>query len=880
MKKVSLYILFICLCILSVWGIPTILSYIHVNLDFISLFQFTWLSFLFLFSLTAWAWFVFHIGFYCLQKYTQCTQTKCIVYILTFAFVYTALCAYALDKEKEREEKENRIAIADKLAKNEDEQTEIRFKTIQKQILQDTFLRKEIRALPTDSTRMQKEEQLNTYLKQKYFSSYFNAYNFQFTYCKATEKLAILASHTIYNCQDYFSQKVADLGSASTCPNLYRMRYGIEYLSYLAKFEFPLTANTFCNLYIEMGCEAIIKDPGYFDLLYEKESPILRIDNTYSYSLYRNGELLIHQGDFLYPLKIDIKGKVGQFAFSDWDEYNHYVRFLDDNKTLVISKAHLPKISTLYTFSFLLLWFSVVGFVIYLFGYRKRPLGTWRFAQKLQFTVLGILFSVLVFLCILSIVYIKKMNNIKDETSLREKTLSSLLDLEKKYMDYPAYPNKESVPDSILYLWQQDLKSLSILLSNDIHLYDAQGHLMLSTQKRLFDQKVLSDTLNPKVYTILKEKKSNLYIQREQIDGISFLSAYTSFRNAKNVVFGYLNLPYFVKQSEWDKDVGTYISSYISIYVFLIFLVLLITIFWSNRLIRPLNLIAQHVADIELGKKNSHLAWHTKDEIGELISQYNSLVDELEESARLLAQSERQSAWTEMAKQVAHEIKNPLTPMKLQVQHLERAYMDHKPDFEERLHKFSALLLEQIDRLSDIATTFSQYAQWSKPTIQKVSLQTCIAKAIQLFEDKNIHFELNFAPTDIFVNIDEKQFSQVLLNVLKNAVQSIAQKKEQSSDFLAQIQIQITPLDLSFIQRHQLNESLISSNYIAIEIEDNGIGITNETLAHLFEPNFTTKSSGSGLGLAISKRIMEGMNGGIVLNKAEFGVNVGIWVEA
>lgn len=879
MKKLILYIIFICACFASIFGIPAILAYIDVDFNFISMYQFTWVSFVFLFALTLWAWFLFHIGLLCLRESTHFTKNKLVTYLLSFTFAYTALCAYSLNAEADCKEKKNRIAIADKLTQNKDERTEEKFVNIRQQILQDTFLFREIISLPNDSSRIGREEILNAYIKQTYFSGYFSAYNFQFTYCKADDNLRMGITDNIYNCQDYFDQKIEDLGTESTCSNLYRMNSGIEYLSYLAEFTFGNNEQTQYILYIELGCETIVKDPGYFDLLFADESPILSIDNLYSYSLYGGGNLLLHQGDFLYPLKMKIERDTVKFAFADWDGYNHYIRFLDDEKILVISKENPPGLSMLYAFSFLLLWFVLVGFLVYLLVYRKFSLSSWRFAQKLQFTILGILFSVLLCLCIISVFYIKKLSEAKNEGALREKTLSALLDLERRYIDFPAYPDRNSVPDSVLDLWKKDLKRLSVLLSTDIHLYDVKGNLMLSTQNRLFERGIMSDTMNAEALKMLQEKKSNLYIQKEKVENVYFLSAYTPFRNAKNGIFAYLNVPYFVKQAEWEREVGSYISSYITIYVFLIFVVLLVTIVLSNYLIRPLNLIAKHVADIELGKKNTHLKWTKKDEIGELVSQYNSLVDELEESAKLLAKSERQSAWSEMAKQVAHEIKNPLTPIKLQVQQLERAYIDRKPDFARRLQKFTTLILEQIDRLSDIATTFSQYAQWSKPDIKEVQLHSCIEKAVQLFENKNIHFELSNIENAISVKIDEKQFSQVLLNILKNAVQSIEQKQEQQSDNVGEIKIHAYPVNDCFVKKYKLDASLCFRDYIAIEIQDNGMGIEEATLTRIFEPNFTTKNSGSGLGLAISRRIMNGMSGGIALEKAEVGVSVGIWVE-
>jgi nitrogen fixation/metabolism regulation signal transduction histidine kinase len=225
------------------------------------------------------------------------------------------------------------------------------------------------------------------------------------------------------------------------------------------------------------------------------------------------------------------------------------------------------------------------------------------------------------------------------------------------------------------------------------------------------------------------------------------------------------------------------------------------------------------------------------------------MVTKLEQSVKQLAESERESAWREMAKQIAHEIKNPLTPMKLSVQLLQRSWKDNKEDFEKRLTNVSQTLIEQIDTLSSIASEFSAFAKMPKPQDEEVDLPAKIASVVQLFENtKDVKIEADFHQNEkVRILADKEQLSRVFINIIKNGIQSIPEGLQ------GRIYIELTTY----------------GNSVKVTIEDNGSGISESRKDKLFQPSFTTKTKGMGMGLAIVKNIINNANGEIWFESEE-----------
>jgi nitrogen fixation/metabolism regulation signal transduction histidine kinase len=285
------------------------------------------------------------------------------------------------------------------------------------------------------------------------------------------------------------------------------------------------------------------------------------------------------------------------------------------------------------------------------------------------------------------------------------------------------------------------------------------------------------------------------------------------------------------------------IVAVINFTLLLIVITMGLAVFISSRLTAPLTMLESGLASVELGKKIKHLSYKSNDEVGDLVKQYNRMVDELDESAKKLADSEREYAWREMAKQIAHEIKNPLTPMKLNVQHLYKSWKDGVHDFENRLERFTKSQIEYIDNLSSIASEFSSFAKMPAANPSRVNLAAQIRTTIELFKDTaNTTFKLTCShDSGIYVNADKEHINGIFSNLIQNSIQAIPPGRKG----LIHVNLEI------------------NDRKVIVSVADNGTGIPESIRKKMFTPNFTTKSSGTGLGLSIVKKYVENAFGSI-----------------
>ena len=268
----------------------------------------------------------------------------------------------------------------------------------------------------------------------------------------------------------------------------------------------------------------------------------------------------------------------------------------------------------------------------------------------------------------------------------------------------------------------------------------------------------------------------------------------------------------------------------------------------ANWLTRPLRQLQNQFKHIDLNRKNHSIKYDKNDEIGLLISAYNNMLVQLQHSADMLSKSEREGAWKEMARQVAHEIKNPLTPMKLSIQHVQRLMELNSAEASEQMKKITPVLLEQIDALSHIATEFSNFWKLPPPHLEDIELNTFIQSVLPLYNNTAITFEFMANKEPAHINADKDQLLRVMNNLINNATQALEQNKA------GKIIIGI----------------IKEGHTYKVSVADNGTGIDDGVKAKIFQPNFSTKSYGTGLGLAMCKRIIE-QHGGNIWFESEQG---------
>ncbi|MFI5451696.1 sensor histidine kinase [Pedobacter sp. UC225_61] len=338
-------------------------------------------------------------------------------------------------------------------------------------------------------------------------------------------------------------------------------------------------------------------------------------------------------------------------------------------------------------------------------------------------------------------------------------------------------------------------------------------------------------------------QRSEFLNSAEKIGTFTYAAAYAPIRNAQNETVAYMGLPYYANEADYQAKIGLFINTLINIYALVFVLIGVLAVFLANQITNPLTFIQESIKKTKLGQKNQPIVWHRQDEIGSLIKEYNKMIAALEISATKLARSERESAWREMAKQVAHEIKNPLTPLKLGVQLLEKSWKENDPNFERKFASFNKSFIEQIDSLATIASEFSNFAKMPDTKLEDLELLPVIEQAIAVFNtsDSIEIVVLNRTNRKVIILGDKDQLLRTFNNLLKNAIEA--------SEGKGKCAIQIR---------------LINNNkYVYVEVQDNGKGIDLVLQDKIFVPNFTTKSSGTGLGLAFVKQAIENAGGTI-----------------
>lgn len=618
---------------------------------------------------------------------------------------------------------------------------------------------------------------------------------------------------------------------------------GEKYLGY-----FPIQEDSvnLGYLFVEFVPKIFSSYSAYPELLLKQKNYYDEEFDNFSYAIYDNEYLVKQKGDYEFQVNFNFPVKKNKvFSFYKSNDYNHMIYFSKD-KQVVLSDKNRPALSTLSVFSYMVIFFLLFFILMDLVGFSNRFWGEDSvrnflkgntLQKQIQNSMIALVLFSLAIIGLVTMVYFQYQYNIYHNSRLLKKVNSVMKNVAQYYIeDYPVYG-----PNTFDKVIQQKIKVLSSIHALDINVYNTKGELQHSSQPEIFKRNLVSGRMDPDAYFNLIIKGKSKYVHDEKIGKLTYLSAYQPFRS-NGKVLGYFNFPYYGKQKSFQEDISYFLVALVNVYVLFLIAAALLAVFLSRSITNSLTLISDNIKGVQFGKTNVPISWKNDDEIGLLVKQYNLMLGELEKSADLLAKSEREGAWREMAKQVAHEIKNPLTPMKLSIQHLQRALKDNSPDIKELTENISRRMIEQIDNLSGIATAFSDFAKMPQGEFRKIDIEPILLSTVELFrESDNVEINLTYPENECIVLGDKDQLMRVFINIIKNSTQAIPENKQGIIDII-------------------VNDK---STYFLINIKDNGVGIPEEKRAHIFEPNFTTKSSGTGLGLAISKNIIERMNGKI-----------------
>lgn len=378
----------------------------------------------------------------------------------------------------------------------------------------------------------------------------------------------------------------------------------------------------------------------------------------------------------------------------------------------------------------------------------------------------------------------------------------------------------------------------------DIHnvnfnVYDLDGQLIKGSRPKFEDDSV-AICLDVGILNKLSTSATKRYVEQKSAMGDRYQSSYTYITDPKFKPIGILNLPYFEDNSFNNMELREFLWRLAGVYFLMLVMAILLAYLISKYITRSLQTVSEKMEMTNLTKRNEKiLVDNPTREIGRLIDSYNAMIDELEQSAVKLASSERERAWREMAKQVAHEIKNPLTPMRLSVQSFERKFDADDPNIKTKVIEFSKILIQQIDTMSNIASAFSNFANMPAQQNETLDVVSVVKMALDIFNEDYIHFVAE--DKEIIAKLDRTQLIRVITNLVKNAVQAIPD-----------------------IESPRILVSVVSEgDFVKIMVADNGMGIDDGLKEKIFEPKFTTKSSGMGLGLGMVKNIVETYKGTI-----------------
>jgi signal transduction histidine kinase len=395
-------------------------------------------------------------------------------------------------------------------------------------------------------------------------------------------------------------------------------------------------------------------------------------------------------------------------------------------------------------------------------------------------------------------------------------------------------------PTNLSLIFKDKIHELSDIHNLEINIYSLNGKLLKSSKSK-FSIDVLSPPIPKYIIKLVQSSIEKRYVDIKTIDGKKNRSSYSLIKDDKFKPLGILNLPYVEDDSYYQTELRNFLVRLAQVYSFMLLVAFAVAYFLSSYITKSLKTISDKLSETSLNQKNEKIVLEASSkEINLLIKAYNAMVDELEESALKLAQSEREEAWQEMAKQVAHEIKNPLTPMRLTVQSFQRKFDANDPDLKQKINDYSETLIQQIDTMSSVASAFSNFASMPAQQNETLNVVDVVELTMDIFNEDYIVFEAEEA--EIISKIDRTQLIRIITNLVKNAIQSIPDLQENKAIFVS-------------IKK--------AENTVLITVTDNGIGIAVQDFNRIFEPKFTTKSSGMGLGLGIIKNIIENYNGTI-----------------
>ncbi len=738
----------------------------------------------------------------------------------------------------------------------------------QHDLITESLFRRVTREIETESFLLDYREKRNLsfILKENYFDSNFKGYDVRvYVYDNDTNLLDRTSNFQFFQ-PEGASIPLDEIGRETMTEGLYVVpnQGGVNGNLYIGQFEVLLRSQGNIRVWVELEPTQFQANRLYPQLLLDdKVRSKAILPAGFSYAVYDNKKL--SRKSSYEPFTFYFSGPASidslQFVHEKSVDYDNLYYKVSPRKIVQVRHVRRTPFDSVNLFSFVFYFFVLAGILLmlpaWIYNFARDP-GQIRHLSlkaKIQVFFLSIailpLFVVVFFLSpyIRAHIYEDVLTEVQGETQ----SVLNLLRDEYLHM-WGSRDNYRTLENAL----QNHLEEMEKTLQHDINIYNSSGALHLTTQPSIYELGLNSRFMNPNVYQQLSRGNVSDIVIEESLGNITYFSSFYPILTAEPRIVGFLNIPYYKNQDRVNEQSLSLLTLLVNIYVFVFLAIGVIAVLISNSIVRPLGLLNKQLRATGLGKRNEPIAWEARDEIGDIIQAYNQMLQQLAESEQKLAKNEREMAWKEMARQVAHEIKNPLTPMRLSVQHLQQVWSIRKPDNEKLNNLFTKVtgtVLVQIEQLVNIANSFSQFAKMPDPKRSVFPLTEVVKEVCDLYSHERVQLKMHLAEEEFYVHSDRDQLSRVFNNLIKNAMQAI-----EHDHGVVEVRMEI------------------EADQARVLVRDNGKGIPEEIGNRVFEPKFSTKNSGMGLGLAMVKKIVEGSEGQIYF-ETEVGTGTTFFVE-
>lgn len=749
--------------------------------------------------------------------------------------IISIIGSYVYYRYNDRQENEQMEQVAQNLAEKRDKDFETSYSQFAKQLKADTTVREMLFA---ESNVL--ADVILGYSKELLFDETMRSYNATLTLCDPDEEINIQPEGYVTNCDNYFLEKLANNKKERVGEDLYFMDYHTLDPNYLAKITITTNKDTLQQktLYLEFYKPIAPDGFGFPQLLQEANN---KTPYEYSVGSFRDNLLVYKYGRYVYPNFLNSL-KVRDKAFTFSKNYKHYAIFDNFNNAIVISTPTKRFAEKVNPFAVLFLGLSAPFLLILWLVKPKSSKGGGTFRKKLQTIIFLTLGVALIAIVPVSVIYMRALYYHKTEATQFETTRTILMEMNNDH-DFG-----EMLKSGSRDTWNRLLQHYSATFFTDLNLYQLNGQLLASTRPEIYELHLQAPVMNAEAYQNIHRNKELYFSHDERLGKGTYESAYIPLNDANGNTLAYLNTPYFSSGTDLHKEIKSFVLTYLNIILVLLGVALILILHRTKQITQPLALIQSKLGGLDLNEKNEPIEWKGEDEIGKLVEEYNKLVVKLDKSVEELRRTTTESAWRGVARQVAHEIKNSLTPMRLSVQLLQRK-IDNGTAEHNEIQRTTNTLIEQIDALSDIASSFSRYAKLPENHPAPMDLAELIGNVVNLYDNAdNIEFHYNYdRSADHTFNGDKTNLNSAITNLVKNAVQAIGTKPE------GRIDVTLNSTENNFI----------------IHVKDNGKGIKDEDKGQIFMPNFTTKTGGSGVGLSLTYNIVQSACGTISFESQE-----------